>query len=232
MKTFYFIMQAKGGAGKSFLTYLMATKYRDNLNMLFLDADCSTATSSKQLKFLKGNLATVNLLDDQKKIARDKLFEVLEEMNRLEFQSFVLDFGAPESEQVPSLLTMDFSAQDFKDFEQHLSASFMFNIVIAGGTAYASCMDYLKSIYGASKNLFTIRLWVNKMTFEGFRHQLEEIQTVASKLKLQLYPFGDLNRSAITTAIVSNIEKGGSMDELDNFMARKKLGIETNCIEL
>src|SRR3954467_6296999 len=117
MKTFYFNIQAKGGAGKSMLTYLQALKNEDNENALFVDLDNSTKTSLKQLKFLKEKrrLVETDITDAVKRIEREKLFQVLEGLRGMDFNEYYLDFGAPESEQLPSLFTLDFSADEFKE---------------------------------------------------------------------------------------------------------------------
>lgn len=233
MKTFHFIVQSKGGVGKSFLTYLLATKYTEQEDMLFCDADSSTQTSTKQLRFLAGNrLANINLLDERKKIARDKIFEILQELNEMPYSKIVIDFGAPESEQLPALVSVDFTPEDLREFAQFLEANFVLNVVIAGGTAYASSAQYLVSIVKAFKELFTIKVWINESTFEGFQNQKSDIKGLAAKLKLEVGEFGDLSQNVIKTAIVSNIEQGGGLNELSNFMARKKLEREILNLEI
>ena len=52
MATIFLNLQAKGGAGKSMLTYLQALKNQANTNTAFVDLDNSTRTSFHQLKFL------------------------------------------------------------------------------------------------------------------------------------------------------------------------------------
>src|SRR3954464_5320818 len=76
MKTFYFNIQAKGGAGKSMLTYLQALKNEENESTLFVDLDNSTKTSIKQLKFLKDKkrLVETDIIDAFRRIEREKLF--------------------------------------------------------------------------------------------------------------------------------------------------------------
>jgi cellulose biosynthesis protein BcsQ len=49
MKTIYFNIQSKGGAGKSMLTYLQAIKNEQNEKAFFVDMDGSTLTSSQAL---------------------------------------------------------------------------------------------------------------------------------------------------------------------------------------
>ncbi|MDQ2719706.1 MAG: hypothetical protein M3Z26_08115 [Bacteroidota bacterium] len=54
MKQFQFNIQAKGGSGKSMLTYLQALKNETNQVTFFVDLDSSVQTSRQQLKFLQG----------------------------------------------------------------------------------------------------------------------------------------------------------------------------------
>lgn len=54
MKQFHFILQAKGGVGKSFLVYLLALKHQSQPGTYFVDVDASTQRSSRQLAFLSG----------------------------------------------------------------------------------------------------------------------------------------------------------------------------------
>ena len=74
MKTFYFNIQSKGGAGKSMLTYLQALKHEKNEKAAFVDLDSSTQTSTRQLHFLTqqeaNRLFSVDIFDNLKKIER------------------------------------------------------------------------------------------------------------------------------------------------------------------
>ena len=111
MKHFIFNIQSKGGAGKSMLTYLQALKHEDNDKALFVDLDNSTKTSLKQLQFLstKKRIAEVSINDNKRRIDREKLFDVIEKLAALEpFDTVFIDFGAPESQQFPSLFNLDF----------------------------------------------------------------------------------------------------------------------------
>ena len=54
MKQFHFNVQAKGGSGKSMLTYLQALKNETSQRSYFIDLDSSVKTSLQQLKFLQG----------------------------------------------------------------------------------------------------------------------------------------------------------------------------------
>ena len=82
MKKMNFILQSKGGSGKSMLAYLLALKNEDNLLTYFIDFDSSVKSSTQQLKFLQGRtparFAKMNLLDERGKIDRQRLFENLQ----------------------------------------------------------------------------------------------------------------------------------------------------------
>ena len=126
MKTYYFNIQSKGGAGKSMLTYLQALKYESDEKSLFVDLDSSTMTSVRQLRFvgLKKRVVESDIFDRLRKIEREKLFQVLESVNRTPHERVFVDFGAPESEQLPGLFSIDFSVDEFRDFEQGLGGAF------------------------------------------------------------------------------------------------------------
>lgn len=65
-----YILASKGGVGKSTLTYEWAlySTYKNHNDMLFVDLDNSTQTSTKQLKFLGENqLETISLLNEKRR---------------------------------------------------------------------------------------------------------------------------------------------------------------------
>ncbi|MGI8634635.1 MAG: hypothetical protein ACR2KZ_04455 [Segetibacter sp.] len=187
MKTFIFNIQAKGGAGKSMLTYLQALKREADTDSVFVDLDNSTKTSVKQLKFLgeKERLITTDIIDAFKRIEREKLFNVIEQLADTPFKEFYLDFGAPESEQLPNLFSMDFTVEEFKEFEASVKAKFVFNIVVSGGPAYRSCMEYASFVAEALKGKFDVYLFLNEFTFQSYPTLLDEVkQYVETNKKL------------------------------------------------
>ncbi|WP_373513770.1 hypothetical protein [Persicitalea sp.] len=211
-KKFNFIIQAKGGVGKSFLTYLIAIKHEEDDSRTFIDVDSSTKTSTAQLRFLAEKelrLAEIDLLDSYRKIARDRLFDSIQQLSSLNNEVFYLDFGAPESEQVPALLTMDLNQDELKQFEQYLGVEFLFHVVVAGGTAYTSCVDYLMKIYKAVGNVFPIMVWINANTFQNFPQQQEECLAVAKKCRMSVEHFGDIEPNTdLASKIINNVERG------------------------
>lgn len=219
MKNFNFILQSKGGSGKSLLTYLLALKNEQNESAYFIDFDSSVKSSSQQLKFLQGKkpsrFAVLSLLDDRDKIDRQLLFDYFLELSKRKYDDFYFDFGAPESDQFPSLFTKDYNADEFKQIEQELQVNFIFNIVLAGGSAYEPCTTFLKRIVDALNGMFTINIYINKETFQNHTHLIEEINKYAhlNREQLNVKAFGDFD---VTTSphknILKKIEEGRGMD--------------------
>ncbi len=183
MKEFQFNVQAKGGAGKSMLTYLQALKQQGNDRSYFVDFDSSVKSSCQQLKFLRGKTPSrfgeMSLLDRREKLDRQLLFENLYELSRKDYDCFYLDFGAPESDQLPSLFSTDYTIDEFAAIQEELAARFVFNIVIAGGSAYAPCTHYLQKITSLNKGIFEVNLYINESTFTGTPQLVDELTLFA-----------------------------------------------------
>ena len=228
MKTFYFNIQSKGGAGKSMLTYLQALKHEQNLKVAFVDLDSSTKTSTSQLHFLSeqqtGRLFSVDIFDRLKKIEREKLYDVLQAFNSQPFEEIYIDFGAPESEQLPSLFSLDFSIDEFKEFEKELEARFVFNVVLSGGTSYASTFDYLKKLVDIVQGRFDIVMCLNELTFRNYprlAEQLEEFPTISKGIVSKIIRFGDIHLDRNSGQIITeNIRKGMGLSSYNSFAAK------------
>lgn len=215
MKTFYFNIQSKGGAGKSMLTYLQALKLENDDNSFFIDLDSSTRTSAKQLKFIsaKKRLIETDIMDEFQRIEREKLFAVLEGLSEdIDSENIYLDFGAPESEQFPKLFRMEFTAKEFKAFETDIDARFIFNIVIAGGPAYTSCMDYADHVATSLNGEFDVFLYLNEYSFQSQTSIMEEVNQYAEKNKeiiKGVVPFGNIYVDRMSGRnILENVKHG------------------------
>lgn len=217
MKTFYFNIQSKGGVGKSMLTYLQALKHEKNEKVAFVDLDSSTQTSTRQLHFLArqetNRLFSVDIFDHLKKIEREKLYDILQAFNSQSFEAIYIDFGAPESEQLPSLFSLDFTIEEFKEFEKELKAKFVFNVIMGGGTSYESTFNYLKNLISIVKGMFEIVLCLNELTFQNYQLLIDELEDFGRKAKSRVIKFGnihiDRNSGQIITESIRN-GKGGS----------------------
>jgi hypothetical protein len=226
MKTIYFNIQSKGGAGKSMLTYLQALKNEENELSAFVDLDSSTKTSKKQLKFIgvKSRLFEVDIFDSIKKIEREKLFQIVEKLNDTEYTDIYIDFGAPESEQLPSLFSIDFSIEEFKLFEKELNAKFVFNVIVAGGTAYVSSVEYLKKITESIKGNFEVVIYANEFTFQNYSHLIDELKAFAKSTKgliKDVKPYGAIQVDRNSGQLITeNIKEGKGLSEYTSFAAK------------
>ncbi len=220
MQQFQFNIQAKGGAGKSMLTYLQALKQQGNDRAYFVDFDSSVKSSCQQLRFLQGKtpsrFATMSLLDSREKLDRQLLFENLYELSQKDYDCFYLDFGAPESDQLPSLFSKDYTIEEFKDVQDQLNAQFIFNVIIAGGSAYEPCTNYLQKITILNGGVFVTNIYVNESTFAGTPQLIRELMAFRSATEnhigaIKLY--GDFD---ITTAphrsILQKISEGKGIE--------------------
>ncbi|MBO9681967.1 MAG: hypothetical protein J7502_04760 [Flavisolibacter sp.] len=226
MKNYYFNIQSKGGVGKSMLTYFQALKYENDDTAAFIDLDSSSHTSSQQLAFTahKGRVFEIELLDGIKRIDREQLFKVLEALNQTEHKEIFIDFGSSESDQLLRLLTIDFSIEEFKEFETMLEASFSFNIVVAGGTSFAPSCQYMKKISEAIAGKFPINLFVNEFTFKNNQDLIVEVQAFGKNSKgvvKKVIPFGNIFPDrASGIEIMNNIKEGKGLDAYKSFAAR------------
>lgn len=225
MKTFYFNIQSKGGAGKSMLTYLQALKHEKNEKIAFVDLDSSTQTSTRQLHFLAqqetNRLFSVDIFDHLKKIEREKLYDILQAFNSQPFDEIFYDFGAPESEQLPSLFSLDFSIEEFKEFEKELKAKFVFNVIMSGGTSYASTFNYLKNLVSIVKGKFEIVMYLNELTFLNYHLLIDELEEFARKAKIKTALFGDIHIDRNSGQIITeNIRNGMGFSSYKSFAAK------------
>ncbi|MGJ7030897.1 hypothetical protein [Niabella hirudinis] len=215
MKTFYFNIQSKGGVGKSMLTYLQALKYEADESVMFVDLDSSTQSSLAQLEFIskKGRLIRTDIYDRNRKLDRERFVEVIEALNRQPASHFYIDFGAPESEQLLGLLTLDFTIDEFKEIERELKAKIVFNIIVAGGPAYETCMLYLKKITGITKGHFDISVYLNQFTFYNYDQLVTEAREFAKSTKgliKQVYQYGEFHPDRRSGQIILNNIRSGS----------------------
>ncbi|AFK05580.1 hypothetical protein Emtol_0313 (plasmid) [Emticicia oligotrophica DSM 17448] len=218
-KSIHFIIQSKGGVGKSFLTYLIALKNQFNDSVAFFDLDSSTETSVNQLKFLKekSRVYKISLLDERKKIIRDRLLTIIKKITQIsEIQDFYLDFGAPESEQLPALFSLDFKTEALQKFANQIDAEFIFHVVIAGNTAYVASMEYIQTVIQTLSGSFKIIAHANENSFYGFTDIFEEAKKYCEKQKVDFKPFGDIDtQSHVGNQILNLIRQGVGIEDYD-----------------
>lgn len=210
-RKFHFILQAKGGVGKSLHTYLRAVAETES-SSLFVDVDSSTKTSSRQLLFLgQDRLESVSLIDKRDVLVRDLFVGYLESLIDCPFDEVYMDFGAPESEQFPALVSRDL---DFKAWCDELGFEVTFHIVMAAGGAYLACAEYLRKMFEVLDGQFEIVAWENIYTFKQYPTLSDELAEKCLVNGIEHRQFGDFDaNSLLGIQILDGIRNGYSLDQ-------------------
>ena len=148
----------------------------------------------------------------------------MQAFNSQPFEEIYIDFGAPESEQLPSLFSLDFTIEEFKEFEKELKAKFVFNVILCGGTSYASTFEYLKKLTEIVKGKFEIVMYLNELTFLNYNLLIDELNEFAKKANgciSKVVRFGDIHVDRNSGQIITeNIRKGMGFSSYNSFAAR------------
>lgn len=167
-KKIYFITQAKGGAGKSVLAFMLAEKYKE---AIILDLDDATTTSIKQLAYRKP--IRVSFLDQvTKRIDRgafNGLFESVIEANK---ELFIADLGASVAEQLPKYFSMN-GVDLITDVLEANNIELRIVCVVGGGNIFKATMEYLAELFESTSGYLDITVAHN-----GFYPCSEEQQRV------------------------------------------------------
>lgn len=150
-KKIYFITQAKGGAGKSVLAFMLAEKYKE---AIILDLDDATTTSIKQLAYRKP--IKVSFLDQvTKRIDRgafNGLFESVIEANK---ELFIADLGASVAEQLPKYFSMN-GVDLITGVLEASNIELRVVCVVGGGNIFKATMEYLAELVESTSGYLDI----------------------------------------------------------------------------
>ncbi|CAN5389307.1 hypothetical protein BH10BAC4_BH10BAC4_07490 [soil metagenome] len=203
-KKIHFITQAKGGAGKSVLAFMLAEKYQD---AVILDLDDATTTTLKQLAYRKP--IKVSFLDPTtKRIDRgafNGLFESVIEANR---ELFIADLGASVAEQLPKYFAMN-GIEVIMEVLQSSNIQLQIVCVVGGGNIFKATMEHLAELVESTKDHLQIIVAHN-----GFYPCSEEQKTALHEYvqanNLSLIQF-DLvkDKGEIAMRTVENVLKNG-----------------------
>jgi hypothetical protein len=203
-KKIYFITQAKGGAGKSVLAFMLAEKYKE---AIILDLDDATTTSIKQLAYRKP--IRVSFLDQvTKRIDRgafNGLFESVIEANK---ELFIADLGASVAEQLPKYFSMN-GVDLITGVLEASNIELRIVCVVGGGNIFKATMEYLAELVESTNGYLDITVAHN-----GFYPCSEEQQRVlvdfVNENDLTLANF-DLvkDKGEIAMRTVENVLKNG-----------------------
>jgi hypothetical protein len=167
----------------------------------------------------------MDIYNEQKKVDREKLFHVLETLNKQDFSKIIIDFGATESEQLLNFLEYDFPAEEFKMFEEELQASFVFNVVVAGGTSYLASTKYLMKLAEILEGYFDIKVYANEFFFnEENRALLNELAESVEQSGGRITGMRVFGKIAADTesgkTIIEHIKTGNGLESYVGYAAK------------
>jgi hypothetical protein len=203
-KKIYFITQAKGGAGKSVLAFMLAEKYKE---AIILDLDDATTTSIKQLAYRKP--IRVSFLDQvTKRIDRgafNGLFESVIEANK---ELFIADLGASVAEQLPKYFSMN-GVDLITDVLEASNIELRIVCVVGGGNIFKATMEYLAELVESTKGYLDITVAHNGF-YPGSEEQQRVLEDFVNESDLTLTNF-DLvkDKGEIAMRTVENVLKNG-----------------------
>jgi len=150
-KKVYFITQAKGGSGKSVLTFMLSEKHKD---AVVLDLDDATTTTMKQLAYRKP--LKVSFLDSNtKRIDRGAFNGLFESVIDAKKELFIADLGASVAEQLPKYLSMN-GAGSVAELLQSNNIQLKIACVVGGGNIFKATMEHLLELVEATEGNFSI----------------------------------------------------------------------------
>ncbi|MCC6836689.1 MAG: hypothetical protein IT213_17015 [Cytophagales bacterium] len=151
-----FLINEKGGVGKSYITKLLALMAEEEkIKTHIIDADNASASTTKYFQGISDRKSeyvlykSENLVGPDRKIDRTKFDTFLETVSQLE--NVVVDFGAASSEQLCYYLQEESANGILEIFEE---LNIQLYVVIAGGGSIKESIDFflkLKKIKGIEK---------------------------------------------------------------------------------
>jgi hypothetical protein len=236
MKKITFIIQSKGGVGKSAFTYMIANKYEKQSDIVFVDMDNETNTSASQLQFTKKTIAH-NLIDTNTKnidrAAFDSFFEDFIQSKKL--KSAICDLGATTSEQFLVFLKED-SGHDILNAIHEMGVEIQLCCIVAGLNAFHASSTFCKELFKAiGPNSHVKRYIVKNNFFEFSPEQSEAIAKLAefTESKIEEFNIVPNNVPGTLKELHSLMGKGESLDSAKVFTKlRIKPSIDAITVEI
>jgi hypothetical protein len=151
IKKIQFITQAKGGSGKSVLTFMLAEKYHD---AILLDLDDATTTTIKQLAYR--NPIHISFLDPlTKRIDRGAFNGLFESVAETNCELYIADLGASVAEQLPKYFTVN-GIDVITEVLRYSNIQLQIICIVGGGNIFKATMEYLEELVESIKGKLEI----------------------------------------------------------------------------
>ena len=164
-KQVVFIAQAKGGVGKSFVTWFIAQNKKEQ-SAGFIDLDKSTRTSTRLKKIVgEKRVLELSILDGNHKLDREMFLNLLELISKTKTEEWFVDLGAPESDELKSFLTNEVPAEELKEILEEINVSLKIYVIIAGQDAFDASLGYYVDMQKLCENYIEVIPVKNEGTF-------------------------------------------------------------------
>lgn len=209
------VTQAKGGVGKSVLTYLIAEKHQHSI---VLDSDDATTSISKHLAYR--NPIKVSFLDPEtKRIDRSSFNSLFESVATANKDLFIVDNGASVAEQLPKY----FEASNPRNVREMLDMSgieLQIVCVVAGGNNFRATMEYLVELVESVANQFEIIVARNNH-FPMSAEQVSAFEKYCSDRQLKFFSYDLVNdKGELAMRTAENVlQSGKGLSGLSPFKA-------------
>ncbi|HGG5823061.1 TPA: conjugal transfer protein TraL [Salmonella enterica subsp. enterica serovar Saintpaul] len=207
-----FILQGKGGVGKSFASSILAQYFKDNKkmdNVIVADTDPVNSTTAK----VKRLNAEVIKIAENNKIVQSKFDSMFESILTSDNHTFVIDNGA--STFLP--LLQYFADNCVMEMFNDIGKNVYLHTIIVGGQAQADTIEGFESIAELVKDTnVKIIVWFNE--FQGIP-AIENIPLIETK-------FLNKNKDVLAGAIIIKDRKSDAFDEDIERMTSMSLTLE------
>jgi GTPase Era involved in 16S rRNA processing len=198
------ITQARGGAGKSTLTFMLAEKYQ---HAIILDADDATTATSKQLAYR--NPKQVSFLDPiSKRIDRNAFNSLFESVSAASKDFYITDFGASIAEQLPKYFEASNPAS-VREMLDQAEIELQIICVVGGGNNFKSTMGYLNELVESVQSNFKIVAAHNKH-FPMSEEQKETFEMYCNDNGLDFFTYDLVNdKGELALRTAENVLQNG-----------------------
>jgi len=225
-----FILQSKGGVGKSALVYLLANKTFSSSNKtLFLDMDNETNTSMRQIRFAPTQ--SFNLIDNNSQSIDRTLLERFFEnfIEHDEYDNCVCDFGANTSEQF-GIYAAEQEGKMILSVLPEMGMDLHIVCVVAGRNAFQSSMDYCEKLFnnieGRAKKTIVLN---NKFPFSDEQQACVRDYAERNNAEVQEFDMVTGHMTSPTKELHDIMEKGEPLSKAGKFT---QIRVQTNIDKL
>lgn len=168
-------LQAKGGVGKSWLSFFKTlSEQSQDANLAAVLLDSSQKANQNAMRFIKAlgenNVFIVDIYNKNAEYKKSHFFNVFEFIAKQPQQHIILDMGAPESNVFREAIQTDLelTPENIKFLCDDLNLDMKFNVVVSGADDNVNeNIDYFNALNKAFKDILPVNCLLNDYTFKA-----------------------------------------------------------------